>query len=179
MADKVIDIATLGSREVEYYQTEGVVDPKSGMRTLQEVKKKRVEPQPVLTPEEAEVLKGYEWTRTTGRLRVAGGRYMCMAGGRRFFCNVNPANPHEESVLGGRVEDITKYTKAQLADRVMTIATDMFPNSKGDFFNERALSNYIKERDLGKPQLNLNTKQGLADIINAMLEDDEENAKAG
>ena len=53
MADKVIDIATLGSREVEYYQTEGVVDPKSGMRTLQEVKKKRVEPQPVLTPEEA------------------------------------------------------------------------------------------------------------------------------
>ena len=87
---KLIDISQLGMRPITYVEVGEIVDPKTRVSTLGSIRKTRMRQQPILTAEEAVVLKEEDWNPSPECYKVYGS-FMCSAGGRRWFCDIDPS----------------------------------------------------------------------------------------
>ena len=88
---KIINVSTLGARKVKRVEQRQVPDRMNpNIMKLEMFIVEVEEIQPILSPEEAQVLAEEEWTTTTKELKQYG-KYMCKAGGRRFFCSEKPS----------------------------------------------------------------------------------------
>ncbi len=89
-----IDYKSLGMRS----ESKWVIKSKAVGGLLTTYKEKVTTPvrQPILTPEEAMVLKDEKWVVIPKDFKMYG-EFMCKAGGRRFFCAIDPSAANEKA----------------------------------------------------------------------------------
>lgn len=166
-----VNVTDLGKRKVSRIVTEAHTDQDSGMKHMRQISREFEEIQPVLTADEAKVLKGADWRSTPEHL-IEKGPWMCIAGGRRFFAPVNPnqdADDESEENDFGTEEDMDRpatmeMSKAELVELAKGAVTKVF-SKKND--KSRA---YFSQYELGSVDLERNTKEQLIAIIDHFRE---------
>ena len=93
--NKFVTVDAIGKRNRKKRTTVSVKDEATGLHHLEDGIIDVEEIQPILTAEEADVLEGADWQTTPKHLKDSG-KFMCIAGGRRFFTDVVPGKPDKK-----------------------------------------------------------------------------------
>ena len=108
-----VNVWDLGVRVVKRRTVKPVPDPRRpDVSTIQEVVEEIEERQPILTPEEAQLIADADWKPTVGPLREYG-NYMCVYQGRRFFTSKHPKYRKHMMERKRRSEWVLKGKKAK------------------------------------------------------------------
>ncbi len=89
----MLDISQLGMREYKRIVEDAEIIDGLSVRVKRTVTVRGT--QPILTPEEAEVLKDEKWKAAIPDHHIYG-NFVCMVNGRRFFCATDPSAEMEK-----------------------------------------------------------------------------------